>query len=91
MLCALIQDDIVVECPIELNESEIQNYAGRYQSVFAIENLDPIPKVGWHKVGKDSSGIFCHEMRALINPWVEPKISGDLSISTPHKVWDMVK
>lgn len=43
------------------------------------------------KVGNGSSGIFCHEMRALINPWVEPKISGDLSISTPHKVWDMVK
>jgi hypothetical protein len=51
MICALIQDDIVVECPIDLNDIDIQEYAKRYQSVFSIENLDPIPKVGWHKIG----------------------------------------
>lgn len=50
MICALIQDNIVVDCPVTLDESQVQEYAGRYQSVFAIDGLDPIPKVGWHYV-----------------------------------------
>lgn len=73
MICALVQDDIVVVCPV---------YHGFMHKFFG----KPFPKVG-----NNSSGIFCHEMRALINPWVEPKIEVDLSISTPHKVWEMVK
>ena len=50
MICALIQDDIVVVCPVDLNDDQIQEYSGRYQRVVSIDGADPIPKNGWHYI-----------------------------------------
>jgi len=50
MICALVQNDIVVDCPVELTDEQIQDYAGRFQAVVSIEGLDPSPKKGWHYV-----------------------------------------
>lgn len=60
MICALIQDNIVVDCPVTLDESQVQEYASRFQCVFQIDGLDPIPKNGWHYIeGKllDPDGV----------------------------------
>jgi len=50
MKCAIVQNNIVIQVPIELDEQGVQEYASRYQVVIDVESLDPVPKVGWHYV-----------------------------------------
>lgn len=49
MLCALIQDNVVVDKK-ELDEAGIQDAAGKFQLVIVIDGLDPIPKIGWQVI-----------------------------------------
>ena len=51
MKVALIQD-FEIKYIIDINESEIDNYARRYQAVFDLTGFDPLPLVGAKFDGK---------------------------------------
>ena len=50
MKCVIINNSIVTIGPIELSESEIQEYGYKNDLVYCVENIDPVPNLGWHYI-----------------------------------------